>query len=52
MVCIYDVTVTNQLKTADLAESVSEIEEESSGSDTAHCQLLYDNTDSRYVGFS
>ncbi|XP_075983253.1 ubiquitinyl hydrolase 1 puf [Anticarsia gemmatalis] len=33
-----------QLKT-DLAESVSEVEEESSGSDTAHCQLLCDNVE-------
>ncbi|CAH0594132.1 unnamed protein product [Chrysodeixis includens] len=36
-----------QLKTADLAESVSEVEEESSGSDTAHCQLICDNVDAR-----
>ncbi|KAJ2953274.1 hypothetical protein O0L34_g854 [Tuta absoluta] len=36
-----------QLKTAELAESVSEVEEESSGSDTAHCQLLCDNVDAR-----
>ncbi|CAB3248888.1 unnamed protein product [Arctia plantaginis] len=35
-----------QLK-ADLAESVSEVEEESSGSDTAHCQLICDNVDAR-----
>ncbi|CAG9106075.1 unnamed protein product [Plutella xylostella] len=38
-----------QLKTAELAESVSEVEEESSGSDTAHCQLLCDNVDARYT---
>ncbi|RVE55279.1 hypothetical protein evm_000177 [Chilo suppressalis] len=37
----------NQLKATDLAESVSEVEEESSGSDTAHCQLLCDNVDAR-----
>ncbi|XP_047537193.1 ubiquitin carboxyl-terminal hydrolase puf isoform X2 [Vanessa atalanta] len=36
-----------QLKTTDLAESVSDVEEESSGSDTAHCQLLCDNVDAR-----
>ncbi|XP_069360601.1 ubiquitin carboxyl-terminal hydrolase puf isoform X3 [Maniola hyperantus] len=36
-----------QLKTAELAESVSEVEEESSGSDTAHCQLLCENVDAR-----
>ncbi|XP_049877741.1 ubiquitin carboxyl-terminal hydrolase puf [Pectinophora gossypiella] len=36
-----------QLKTTELAESVSEVEEESSGSDTAHCQLLCDNVDAR-----
>ncbi|XP_068619314.1 ubiquitin carboxyl-terminal hydrolase puf [Battus philenor] len=39
--------LATQLKTADLAESVSEVEEESSGSDTAHCQLLCDNVDAR-----
>nr|XP_049704813.1 ubiquitin carboxyl-terminal hydrolase puf isoform X8 [Helicoverpa armigera] len=38
-----------QLKTADLAESVSEVEEESSGSDTAHCQLICDNVDARRI---
>ncbi|GBP63697.1 hypothetical protein EVAR_87674_1 [Eumeta japonica] len=32
--------LASQLKTAELAESVSEVEEESSGSDTAHCQLF------------
>lgn len=38
----------NPLKsTADLAESVSEVDEESSGSETAHCQLLCDNIDPR-----
>ncbi|XP_060805071.1 ubiquitin carboxyl-terminal hydrolase puf isoform X2 [Amyelois transitella] len=36
----------SQLKTAELAESVSEVEEESSGSDT-HCQILCDNVDAR-----
>ncbi|KAG6460492.1 hypothetical protein O3G_MSEX012016 [Manduca sexta] len=39
--------LATQLKAADLAESVSEVEEESSGSDTAHCQLLCDNVDAR-----
>ncbi|XP_072930018.1 ubiquitin carboxyl-terminal hydrolase puf isoform X2 [Epargyreus clarus] len=39
--------LTTQLKAADLAESVSEVEEESSGSETAHCQLLCDNVDAR-----
>ncbi|CAH2250899.1 jg10247 [Pararge aegeria aegeria] len=38
---------TEQLKPAELAESVSEVEEESSGSDTAHCQLLCENVDAR-----
>ncbi|XP_061722090.1 ubiquitin carboxyl-terminal hydrolase puf [Cydia pomonella] len=37
--------LATQLKTADLAESVSEVEEESSGSETAHCQLFSDNVD-------
>lgn len=41
------VLVATQLKTADLAESVSEVEEESSGSDAGHCQLLCDNVDAR-----
>ncbi|XP_037876167.1 ubiquitin carboxyl-terminal hydrolase puf isoform X2 [Bombyx mori] len=36
-----------QLKTSELAESVSEVEEESSGSETAHYQLLCDNVDAR-----
>ncbi|XP_028171395.1 ubiquitin carboxyl-terminal hydrolase puf [Ostrinia furnacalis] len=35
------------LKPAELAESVSEVEEETSGSDTGHCQLLCDNVDAR-----
>ncbi|XP_041969100.1 ubiquitin carboxyl-terminal hydrolase puf [Aricia agestis] len=35
------------IKASDLAESVSEVEEESSGSDTAHCQLLCENVDTR-----
>lgn len=43
------VPVASQLKPAELAESVSEVEEESSGSDTAHCQLLCDNVDTRSV---
>ncbi|KAL4703264.1 hypothetical protein ACJJTC_009239, partial [Scirpophaga incertulas] len=41
--------LTSQLKAADLAESVSEVEEESSGSETAHCQLLCDNVDARMM---
>ncbi|KAM3962482.1 LOW QUALITY PROTEIN: ubiquitinyl hydrolase 1 puf [Aphomia sociella] len=41
--------LASQLKSVDLAESVSEVEEESSGSDTAHCQLLCDNVDARRI---
>ncbi|XP_050671951.1 ubiquitin carboxyl-terminal hydrolase puf [Leptidea sinapis] len=35
------------MKNSELAESVSEVEEESSGSETAHCQLICDSVDAR-----
>ncbi|XP_047514444.1 ubiquitin carboxyl-terminal hydrolase puf isoform X2 [Pieris napi] len=38
-----------QIKGAELAESVSDVEEESSGSDTAHCQLICDTVDARLM---